>query len=347
MSMFCFKPFDIGKWFVAGFAAFLMQLQIDQDLIQQLANLSPGFQQWTINEPLAAAITFGLLALIINSGLAFLNARGLMILYDNIVKNKAQISRPWEEYAEQANSLFIASLIINVPFTMVAVVMGIGSVSLFNSPTSTSQGPALAFAVAALVLLFIALAIVNALLYLIVAPIMYARRLTVLDAWAYAKENVLPGNIGNFVLLLLAFIPLGIAALLAVIVLVFCTIASRSFPISVQSFFCLSQYSSRQSLCSSSRVVSQRWQSSIRIASKRSARTAGTTCAAACTAITARNVARPSVVSHPAYAARALSSKMMNHNCHPTSNKKTGRGSDLFLDSESFCRFVSSRLPEQ
>lgn len=230
MSMFCFKPFDIGKWFVAGFAAFLMQLQIDQDLIQQLANLSPGFQQWTINEPLAAAITFGLLALIINSGLAFLNARGLMILYDNIVKNKAQISRPWKEYAEQANSLFIASLIINVPLTMVAVVMGIAGVSLFIAPTSTSQGPALAFAVAALVLLFIGLAIVNALLYVIVAPVMYARRLTVLEAWAYAKENVLPGNVGNFVLLLLAFIPLGIAALLAGIVLMLCTCCIAIIP---------------------------------------------------------------------------------------------------------------------
>jgi hypothetical protein len=160
MMVILFQPFDLSKWFVIGFSAFLAGLlaggngfnssyQPNTQQQQAYGNLfsNKGFPNAGNFTPSVQSVTSGFnhLSSVFQGGtivlifaifflflLAFvlllywLGARGQFLLLDNIVRNRGAIGVPWKFYARPANAVF--------GFLLLLFVVGIGVAILFVLP---------------------------------------------------------------------------------------------------------------------------------------------------------------------------------------------------------------------
>lgn len=140
-KLILFQPFDLGKWCVIGFAAFLAFLgggsggngfnytskagkgdwkfsSSTHDFADTVHHL-PG---WLL--PLLVVI-FALVVVALIVLCAWLSARGKFIFTDCIVRNRAAIVEPWKEYKREGNSYFLFSLL-----AMLLLLLAIGVLSL-------------------------------------------------------------------------------------------------------------------------------------------------------------------------------------------------------------------------
>src|SRR2546425_7314503 len=136
-----FQPFDLTKWLVIGFAAFLsghfggfginfpssfgnfQPHRADQIIRPHLEQLKPWLQ--------IAIAFFALLIFVLIIVLMWLKARGNFIFTDCIVRNRAAIVEPWREYRKEGNSyfLFLLAVMFAVLLSaglMLASVIGLG-----------------------------------------------------------------------------------------------------------------------------------------------------------------------------------------------------------------------------
>jgi len=226
-----FQPFDLTKWLVIGFAAFL-------------ANLSgsgvtgfrpPAGSNWMNHVPTdqenvrsfieqigptsAIAIGIGILVLVaMIVVLAWLSARGRFIFTDCIVRNRAAIVQPWHEYRIEGNNYFIFWLF--AAFVIIALVVAfiiLPLVPVFllgHRDRHIFSGETLLFVLFCIG--FFVLMFVFAMLMQFVMPVMYRRRC---KAWpAFLDVVGLFGNyFGPFVLYFLFSIVLGIATVFVVV----------------------------------------------------------------------------------------------------------------------------------
>ena len=125
MKRILFQPFDIKKWFVIGFAAWLATLgegigynyqrgsgaeSARQPLVSRRPGLHPSNPNVDSHFGVGAdrIIFFALFILF-----AWLRARGRFMFADCVVKNRAAIVEPWREFRELANSYFLFSLLVS------------------------------------------------------------------------------------------------------------------------------------------------------------------------------------------------------------------------------------------
>jgi hypothetical protein len=225
-----FRPFDLGKWFVIGFCAWLAQLgeggaggnfnfpsghhnygadfRHDWERVRDyvLDNLN-----WIV--PLAAALVVICLALWLL--FLWLNSRGKFMFLHCVALDKAEVSEPWRKFADEANSLFLFRLVLGVlamiftlPWLVIAVVI-VGKMFLAGQFVANGILGAIGFG-----LLFLGMAIVFAIIQKLtldfVVPIMFLRRGPCLTAW---KElaSLISGHVGIFILYFLFQIVLAIA----------------------------------------------------------------------------------------------------------------------------------------
>ena len=182
-----FQPFDLSKWLVIGFAAFLAQLgeggglnfpsggdsnfnlRNRSDEALEAANAMPP---WVI--PLIVAIVLFVIALIIVC--AWLSARGKFIFTDCIVHNRGAIVAPWKEYKREGNSYFLFSLLAGL---LVLLVMAAASAPLWLPLVLGSEFPTgtlLFVELTGAVLISFAVAAPTAVILSFMVPIMYRRR---------------------------------------------------------------------------------------------------------------------------------------------------------------------------
>ena len=134
MKKILFRPFDLKKWFVIGFAAWLSHLgsgnynfrfnRGDWKNLPWFQDLTDAINQipsWIFWSGLSAIIVLVLAFMIV---FAWLRARGRFIFVDCIVKNRGAIAEPWREFREQGNSYFLLALLVGF---IVAVIAGISS----------------------------------------------------------------------------------------------------------------------------------------------------------------------------------------------------------------------------
>lgn len=122
MKKILFQPFDLKKWCVIGFAAWLarigsgggynFQYNRPADLrnhpaVQQFADWVHQIPIWVFVMGVSAIALLVLTLLVL---FAWLRARGAFIFTDCIVKNRAAIAEPWREFRREANSYFMFSL---------------------------------------------------------------------------------------------------------------------------------------------------------------------------------------------------------------------------------------------
>ena len=234
MVRILFKPFEIKKWFVLGFCAFLAQCNEGGggnygNYYSYSGNNGPnvsipgGFDEgkaWIeTNFSLFLTILISGVVLVILVGLLikWLSSRGKFMLLDGIVKNRGAIKEPWTEYKTEGNSLFLFSIVIGLlillTFSLIAGISVLIALPDIQSETFGGAGVAAIVVGSSLMLLFILSCIAfSAFVKILMVPTMYLKRVRAIEGWKIAWNQLLKGHVGSFILLILMMFLLGLGA---------------------------------------------------------------------------------------------------------------------------------------
>ncbi len=269
-----FRSFDLGKWCVIAFTAFLatcgegagggMSGQV-RNLFGPHTGPRSGVGIFPANPPLwisthlpiflLIAVPIGCFALALSILLAWLGSRGRFMFVAALARNRAEVARPWREFAGLANSLFLARLVLLtawwvlvLPILIIGLVMAWPGIAMAWPNFQSEPGRAIMIlalipsVVATAVLLLglgITLVIARWVLEGLVMPTMYAQRVRAWEAWRIVRQRVLPGNGGTVVLFYLLLFVLGFAAGIMMIIGTCCLCCKfRPYPMSTLWSFC-------------------------------------------------------------------------------------------------------------
>lgn len=238
-----FQPFDLKKWCVIGFAAFLTYLTG----FGFPGLRFPGSGNWTrhvsrnhedfrsvmdqLGPVWLALIAVGILvAIAVVVVLTWVRSRGHFVFIDCIVRNRGAIAQPWNEYRPEGNSYFIFSLLATLVILGVVaafVVLLVAAMLLLNHGEHHGVGRVL-FLVLGGFGIFLLLGVFG-LLIQFVAPVMYRRRCR---AWpAFVDLVTLLGNhLGLFVLYFLFSLVVGLGIAMATFMVVCATCCIAAIP---------------------------------------------------------------------------------------------------------------------
>jgi len=194
-----FQPFDLKKWFIIGFCAWLANLcgggynfsfQVGgQDKRTVLSQRAREFVSGNPEIIITIVLLISIFAIVLTVLLLWLSSRGRFMLLYCVAQNKAQVKRPWYLFKKQGNSLFLFLLLIGIA----AVI----SVALFTVPfvlfcfvfkgLEVHLGATAGVALLTLVLTLILVAAIFALIFKFtndfVVPLMYLRNFGSIPAW--------------------------------------------------------------------------------------------------------------------------------------------------------------------
>src|SRR5436190_1801578 len=126
MKKILFQPFDLKKWLVVGFAAWLANLGGGGGGFNYRYNRREEMQK--VNEALSqiphSLLVTGICVLIcfvvvLIVVFAWLRARGCFMFIDCIAKNRGAIAEPWRNFRNEGNSYFLFSLLVGFAFLIV------------------------------------------------------------------------------------------------------------------------------------------------------------------------------------------------------------------------------------
>jgi hypothetical protein len=135
MKKILFQPFNLSKWLVIGFAAWLANLggggggvgnfnypDNRREDAHKLSETIGQIPQPVLITGICVLVCVVLLLIVL---FAWLRARGRFILVDCIVRNRAAIVEPWKEFRAQGNSFFLFSLFVVLALIAVIVIAGL------------------------------------------------------------------------------------------------------------------------------------------------------------------------------------------------------------------------------
>ncbi len=218
-----FRPFDLGKWFVIGFTAWLAYLgqggggnggggsppggghgQANPgQMFNDLRNFAAANIAWLI--PLAVFLVF--LAIAIWLLVVWLSSRGRFMFLHCVALNKAEVKVPWHKFSKQGNSLFAFRLILHVIgiFGVLCPMVFVGWL-IFAMVQAGQAAVGGIVGAAMLFMAFVAIAICLAVVALFtkdfVVPIMFMRTQTCTAAWGDFMQ-ILGANKGRFIVYVL------------------------------------------------------------------------------------------------------------------------------------------------
>ncbi len=236
MTKALFRPFDISKWFVVGFTAFLAGLmdghggnkvnrsfRADRDDFRNVVEFPHTAWNWfTDHTGWAVLIVIGILIIIgIVIVLTWLSSRGKFMFLDNVVHDQAQVVKPWYAFKDQGNSLFLWRICFGLISFFIMILffsqcLSIGY-TIYESnfphdfPLMTFAGMVLLGILLIVMIIFIAMLVDS-----FIVPIMYKHKLSTIQAW----NKFLPLLSKYF----LSFVIFGIIMLLINIVLIICIV---------------------------------------------------------------------------------------------------------------------------
>jgi hypothetical protein len=142
--------------------------------------------------------------------MTWLKARGSFILMDQLVRNSDQIVNPWNELGELANSYTWCALAVTAIFMMTGTILAgitaaIAWPSIAAQTFGTSAVVAIVFGLLAFPIFFILGMIISIILQDIVAPAMYARRMTALQVWPDVRAQIIGPHFTTILLFCLLY----------------------------------------------------------------------------------------------------------------------------------------------
>lgn len=230
MVAILFSPFDLGKWFVLGFSAWLAVLGEGGGSFSFPSEMFEGEATQFFREHLLIIITvFSLVmivALAIGLVLVWINSRGKFMFLDNVVHDRRNVAEPWHRFRQLGNSLFLWQIIFGlVSMFLVLLVCGLGVLTAWPKIHGGSFGAANIAGLAGVIVLFIvvliAISYVYSFLYGFVIPIMYKRDLPARAAWRVFL-NLFKQNVLGFILYSMFMFVIG--AGIGVLVMMLCVV---------------------------------------------------------------------------------------------------------------------------
>jgi hypothetical protein len=242
VRMVLFRPFNLGKWFVIGFCAWLAQLGTGRgggnggggggrhrverpgDIPDELRRLLGQAHDYVLANlnwlvPVAVFAFFIIVGIILL--LKWLNSRGQFMFLHCVVRNTAEVRRPWNEFRAHADSLFAFRVVVGIiAFLITATFVGWGIVlAVFAERTLGFTAPVILGLVASglfAVMSALLAGIVFKLTIDFVVPIMYTRGLRCRAAWRLLLE-LLGDNMARVVVYLLFWIVIDMVVGLLVV----------------------------------------------------------------------------------------------------------------------------------
>ena len=244
MKRILFQPFDLSKWLVIGFAAWLANIGSGGGNFQyrrggQDLGRNPQVQKamdWIHQIPIwilvsaGALIVIFLLALMIL--LAWLRARGRFMFADCVVKNQAAIAQPWREFRKEGNSYFLFSLLVACGFIAMAAGLSVPFLlPIIRGGTFLHLHDFYLVCMIALwVVAILMLAIVWGLIAHVMVVIMYRRRCGSVEGFRAAVSLIshYPGEITLYCLFWIALV-IGTAVCACILMCATCCLAALPY----------------------------------------------------------------------------------------------------------------------
>jgi len=238
MKEILFSPFDLGKWFVLGFTAFLAMLTDlggnggggsqfrgddgswecgSRDSFGDLSNIIP--------EAIGALllITLVIVGLLLFVLFLWLSSRGHFMYLDNVVHNRSRVKEPWARFGRLGTSLFVWRIVYTlICLLAIGPLIALGVISILplvldDVPGGISIITIGAWGVGVLFFILVAAYVDFFLLHLVV-PIMYKHDITTNEAWRKFRP-ILKERIGSFILYGIFYFLLNVV--LAIVIFVF------------------------------------------------------------------------------------------------------------------------------
>ena len=230
-----FRPFDLGKWFVIGFSAWLAQLGSNGGNVRGGGGGSDGsghegsfpdalgrfFEQakdyvvtnlhWILPITIiVAVIVIGVMLLV-----TWLSSRGRFSFLYCVAQNKGEFWIPWRQYRRHGYSLFVFRVVIGlIMFVMIGVFLVLTGVLVVSAITKFGFG---LYTIAGIVmsglLLFgsiVVFAVIGVFTTDFAVPIMYLHNITCRQAWG-VLAGMVGANMGRFVVYVLFKIVISLA----------------------------------------------------------------------------------------------------------------------------------------
>jgi hypothetical protein len=241
-----FQPFDLGKWLILGFCAWLASLgeggtdfnfngfgdnssngngPDGQRFHDEVIN--PAITWVTANMALVIALAASVVVLVIGFTLllTWLQSRGKFMFLDGVAWNRAAVVEPWRRLRRLGNSLFWFRFITGLIFLFVTLGIVLGAAALaWPDIRAWSFGPnsimALIFGSLAFVACILVWAVVIWMTEDFVIPAMYIRQAGVMEAWRVVWREILKVHPGPVALFGLMRIVVGICAGIAILLYV-------------------------------------------------------------------------------------------------------------------------------
>ncbi len=244
-----FRPFQLRKWLVIGFASWLANLasgggggggglnpstfasgKSGRSPAQEFGRLqrqATDALQWVRGhlDVVVILVVFGVLLLVVlGLLLLWLSSRAKLVFLDCVARNRAAIRAPWQELAELGNSLFVWRLGFSVVVGVVMMVVGGLAVLLLflvrgNRASLIWTGVGIA---AVVMLLVVCLVVTVVFLDAFVIPLMYRYNLRTSAAWSYFLK-LFRLHPGAFILYLFASVLLGVGVAMGLLMLTLAT----------------------------------------------------------------------------------------------------------------------------
>jgi hypothetical protein len=224
-----FRPFDLGKWFVIGFCAWLAYLGEGGG---SGANFNYGGQQQSPGESfhyakeylienlhwiLPVAITVTVICIIIGLVITWLRSRGRFMFLHCVALNVAEVVVPWHKFRKQGNSLFLFRVVLGL-ISFAVIMLLIAMLIVIGVLLFAGGGGPNPLGIILMVLLGICLIIPTVIVFALigkftrdfVVPIMFLRQGTCMVAWREFWP-LLTGNKGKFTIYILFQFVIGLA----------------------------------------------------------------------------------------------------------------------------------------
>jgi len=238
-----FQPFDLRKWCVIGFAAFLCGhfAGVGINFPSPFGNFRPHrANQGVIPSQLdqwkpwlqVAIVFFALLVFAFIIVVAWLKARGNFIFTDCIVRNRAAIVGPWHEYKKEGNNYFLFLLALMFGVLVLVALMLASFIALGWLKHRTFETGSITFIglIVFLVVFWVSITIFVGVVACFMVPVMYRRRCRAIEAFRDVTL-LIAHNLGAFVLFCLFGIVLVLAVLMigAIVTCATCCVAALPY----------------------------------------------------------------------------------------------------------------------
>ena len=221
MKEILFNPFDMTKWFMLGFTAFLAGLldgpgggnggnKFDKydnrhnfDDVAEFPSIAWNWlmeHTWWFSLILFGIVFIFAVVIVFN----WLSSRGKFMFLDNVVHNRAEVTKPWNDYKAQGNSLFLWRLVFGfICFAIFILLFSLFFSMFLGIHAADFPRHTTAMTILGMVMILLTFVIITGYITLFmndfVVPIMYKHQLSATKAWGRFLR-LLGANFWHFLL---------------------------------------------------------------------------------------------------------------------------------------------------